>query len=68
MDDIEQAEPIEYDPLEILTPEEYEEIRLKERLEEDRRQHLDQLLWERFAGHFGRDGSLVIPIRNREDE
>jgi len=67
-DDLEQPEPIEYDPAEVLTPEEYEEIRLKERLEDERRQHLDNLLWTKFSGHFGRSGDLVIPIRHREDE
>ena len=66
--DIEWGEPIEYDPREVLTLEEYEEIRLRERIEDDRRAHLDRLLWEQFSGHYGRDGSLVIPIRHHEQE
>jgi len=66
--DTEHGEPIEFDPNEILTPEEYEEIRLKERLEDERREHMDRLLWERFSGHYGRDGSLVIPIRHHEQD
>jgi len=66
--DIEWGEPIEFDPNEILTPEQYEEIRLKERLEEDRRRHLDTLLWNHFSGHYGRNGDVVIPIRHHEED
>lgn len=66
--DLEQGGPIEYDPAEILTPEEYETIRLQERLEEDRRRHTDRVLWEQFSGHFGRDGSVVIPIRHHGED
>lgn len=68
MIDVEWGDPIEYDPQEILSPEEYEEIRLKERVEEDRRRHLDRLLWEAFSGHYGREGDLVIPIRHHEED
>jgi hypothetical protein len=66
--DIEWGDPIEYDPLDVLSPEEHEEIRLKDRIEEDRRHHLDRLLWEQFSGHYGRDGSLVIPIRHHGED
>jgi hypothetical protein len=66
--DIEWDAPIEFDPNEILTVEEYQEIRLAERAEEDRRRHLDNLLWNHFAGHYGRDGSVVIPIRHHEED
>ena len=64
MSDIEHGDPIEYDPNEILTPEEYEEIRHKERIEEDRQHRMDQILWEHFSGHYGRDGRVVNPIRH----
>ena len=66
--DLEQGPPIEYDRLEDLSPEEHQELRLKERLEEDRRRHMDRVLWEEFSGHFGRDGALGIPIRHHGED
>lgn len=66
--DIEWGEPIEYDPRDDLTIEEHDQIRLAERVEEDRRRHLDNLLWNHFAGHYGRDGDVVIPIRHHEED
>lgn len=67
-DEVERGDPIEYDPADSLTPEEYEEIRLAERIEDDRRKHMDRLLWEQFAGHYGRDGQVVIPIRHHGED
>lgn len=66
--DLEQGEPIEYDSRDDLTLEEHEQMRLAERIEEDRRRHLDAVLWNQFSGHYGRDGQLVIPIRHHGEE
>lgn len=51
------------------TPEEMERVRNQERAEEDHRQFLDNLLWNRLAGYFDRDGRpycrIPLPTANR---
>ena len=61
------GEPIEYDSYDVPTPEESALEQHKARIEEERERHLNDLLWNRFSGHYGRDGNLVIPIRFQEE-
>jgi len=63
----EWGDPIEYDPADTSSPEQDIAEHHKARIERERAEHLDYVLWNHFAGHYGRDGNLVIPIRFRED-
>lgn len=56
------------EPPEFDTPEEDMEAQRQERLIEEQEAARNDMLWNHFAGHFGRDGRLVIPIRYRQPE
>lgn len=45
------------------TLEEMERVREQRRLQEEQEAYTNKILWERYAGHYGHDGRLVVPIR-----
>jgi len=55
-------------PPDADTPEEMIEMHRRERIQEDLEAVRNEMLWNHFAGHFGRDGRLVIPIRYKQSD
>lgn len=58
MDEIDWNEPDDGE-----TPEEMARARQERDLEENRQRLMNQILWEKYAGHYGRDGQLVVPLK-----